>query len=115
LRRYILVEPGQHNHGAVHGRRILYAEDSIVSQKIVKRMLERAGAQCTLVDNGELAVHAALHAYPPFDCILMDCDMPVCNGWEATRQIQMVGRRRLTVSKPVLKAPMVSALETRIS
>ena len=51
--------------------RFLYAEDSIPNQKIVKRMLERAGALCTVVENGEAAVYAALHAAPPFDCILM--------------------------------------------
>jgi CheY-like chemotaxis protein len=64
----------------LRGRHILYAEDSIPSQKIVQRMLERAGVRCTVVDNGEAAVHAALHASPPFDCILMDCNMPVLDG-----------------------------------
>jgi CheY-like chemotaxis protein len=39
-----------------------------------------AGVQVTVVANGEIAVHAALHANPPFDCILMDCNMPVCDG-----------------------------------
>jgi CheY-like chemotaxis protein len=43
-------------------------------------MLERAGAACTVVENGELAVHAALHTMPPFDCILMDCNMPILDG-----------------------------------
>ena len=58
-------------HGAMHGRHILYAEDSILSQRIVKRMLDRVGVQCTVVDNGQAAVEAVLHASPPFDCILM--------------------------------------------
>jgi CheY-like chemotaxis protein len=62
------------------GRHILYAEDSYPNQKIVNRMLERAGAACTVVENGELAVHAALHTMPPFDCILMDCNMPILDG-----------------------------------
>jgi CheY-like chemotaxis protein len=47
---------------------------------IVRRMLERAEVRCTVVDNGEAAVHAALHASQPFDCILMDCNMPILDG-----------------------------------
>jgi len=78
----------QPEHKALRGRHILYAEDSIPSQKIVKRMLGRAGVQCTVVDNGEAAVHAALHAHPPFDCILMDCNIPIMDGWGATQEIR---------------------------
>ena len=52
----------------------------------------------TVVDNGEVAVHAALHAYPPFDCILMDCNMPVCDGWQATREI----RRKMGKETPII-------------
>ena len=48
------------------------------------------GVQCTVVDDGQAAVHAALHAHLPSDCILMACNMPVCDGWEATREIQAV-------------------------
>ena len=88
----------QPQHAAMRGRHILYAEDSIASQTIVKRMLVHAGVQCTVVDNGEAAVHAALRAYPPFDCILMDCNMPILDGWGATRQIRKAMGRGLQSS-----------------
>ena len=88
----------QLQHAAMRGRHILYAEDSIASQTIVKRMLAHAGVQCTVVDNGEAAVHAALRAYPPFDCILMDCNMPILDGWGATRQIRKAMGRGLQSS-----------------
>jgi PleD family two-component response regulator len=53
------------------GYQLLYAEDSLPSQKIVKRLLEKAGSKCTVVDNGKLAVEAALENPTMFDCILM--------------------------------------------
>jgi hypothetical protein len=87
----------QPQYEALRGRHILYAEDSVPSQKIVQRMLERAGVRCTVVDNGEAAVHAALHASPPFDCILMDCNMPILDGWGATRDIQAVMDHRTPI------------------
>jgi DNA-binding response OmpR family regulator len=72
-------------HLANEGYHLLYAEDSMPSQKIVKRMLENAGLKCTVVDNGKAAVDEALNSPAMFDCILMDCNMPVMDGWEATR------------------------------
>ena len=56
---------------SLEGCHLLYAEDSLPSQKIVKRMLEKAGAKCTVVENGKLAVEAALEENAAFDCILM--------------------------------------------
>jgi hypothetical protein len=53
------------------GCHLLYAEDSLPSQKIMQRMLHKAGAKCTLVGNGEAAVEAALSNPIMFDCILM--------------------------------------------
>jgi PleD family two-component response regulator len=54
------------------GCHLLYAEDSLPSQKIVKRILEKAGAKCTVVDNGKKAVETVLNDPATiFDCILM--------------------------------------------
>jgi len=53
------------------GCHLLYAEDSLPSQKIVKRILEKAGAKCTVVDNGKKAVETVLNDPTIFDCILM--------------------------------------------
>ena len=71
----------QLQHAVMRGRHILYAEDSIASQTIVKRMLVHAGVKCTVVDNGEAAVHAALSACPPFDCILMVGPAGICRHY----------------------------------
>jgi CheY-like chemotaxis protein len=53
------------------GMHLLVAEDSLVSQQIMKRMLEKAGAKVSLVDTGKAAVEAALKLPTTFDCILM--------------------------------------------
>ena len=68
---------------------VLLAEDNAVNQKVVRLMLERAGMSVTVVSDGAQAVVAARDNN--FDVILMDCDMPVMDGFEATRQIRQVG------------------------
>ena len=66
--------------------RILVAEDHHLSQKVVRGMLSRLGMQAVTVDNGEDAVNQAKEQ--AFDIILMDCEMPLMNGFEATRAIR---------------------------
>jgi hypothetical protein len=61
----------QNSSPPLAGRHLLYAEDSLPSQKIVTRMLVNAGARCSVVENGAAAVEAALNNPSMFDCILM--------------------------------------------
>jgi CheY-like chemotaxis protein/HPt (histidine-containing phosphotransfer) domain-containing protein len=76
--------------GAVRGSRwsarVLLAEDNEINQEVARELLAEAGCEVVVVGNGEQAVRAVGSA--EFDVVLMDCQMPVMDGWEATRQIR---------------------------
>jgi len=66
--------------------KVLMAEDNIINQKVLDRILKRVGVtDVTIVDNGKKAVDAS--ATTKFDCILMDMQMPVMDGLEACKII----------------------------
>ncbi|MEZ4221637.1 MAG: response regulator [Polyangiaceae bacterium] len=66
------------------GLRVLVAEDNPINQEVVAGLLEMWGCDVTLVENGVLALQALRsHRY---DIVLMDCQMPTMDGYEATRQ-----------------------------
>lgn len=76
--------PSQHI-GKINGR-VLVAEDSPVNQEVAKAMLTRLGMETTIASDGKLAVELIYNN--PFDIVLMDCQMPVMDGFEATSQIR---------------------------
>jgi PAS domain S-box-containing protein len=70
----------------VAGARILLVEDNPVNQRIAQRMLQKQGAVVTIAGHGAEALERLDAA--PFDLVLMDCQMPVMDGFTATRRIR---------------------------
>ena len=68
------------------GLRILVAEDNAVNQTIVRKLLERAGCVVDVAANGRHAINQWQEG--EYDLILMDCQMPEVDGFEATREIR---------------------------
>jgi signal transduction histidine kinase len=66
--------------------RILVAEDNDINQVVTKTVLANAGYQCDIVENGKQALEALSNA--AYDLVLMDCQMPEMDGFEATKRFR---------------------------
>ena len=78
------------------GRKVLLVEDNQVNQTVIEAMLTSLGYEVSLVSDGAQAIHFA--NTERFAAILMDCRLPIINGYEATRQIrQLPGCRALPI------------------
>ncbi len=75
--------------GVLQGMHILVAEDNEINAEILNELLDMAGATCEICENGGLVVEAFEKSAPgTYGLILMDVQMPVMNGYEATKAIR---------------------------
>ncbi|QDT25103.1 Sensory/regulatory protein RpfC [Gimesia panareensis] len=75
----------------LEGFRILLTEDGLYNQRLITFLLKKAGAEVSLAENGQISIDLALEAEDqgqPFDIILMDMQMPVLDGYNATQQLR---------------------------
>ena len=79
------------------GMHILVVEDGKVNQIVIMKMLQDAGATVRIAENGKLGLEAVESAKQPFDVILMDMQMPVMDGYEATFRLRQNG-----FTKPII-------------
>ncbi len=80
--------------------RILVAEDNPINQKVAQAMLKKMGLRADVVANGKEAVNVL--QIIPYDLLLMDCQMPEMDGFEAARVIRQEGSKALNPGIPII-------------
>lgn len=71
-----------------HNKHVLLVEDNRVNQLVAQEMLNSLGIQVSVAEQGEKAIALISKSTKPFDMILMDCQMPVMDGYQTTRAIR---------------------------
>ena len=77
--------------------RVLLAEDGPDNRRLISFVLEKAGAKLTAVEDGQAAIEAALEALEtghPFDVVIVDIQMPLVDGYQATERLRAAGYKR---------------------
>jgi signal transduction histidine kinase/CheY-like chemotaxis protein len=90
------------------GKRILIVEDNRINQIVTKKIVEKNNMSCVIAENGQVAVDIAKTEF--FDLILMDINMPVKNGINATKEIRL-----FNTTTPILALTAVEVEEMRYS
>lgn len=81
-----VAEPWQRGAASLHGARVLLAEDNPMNRQLVELYLEASGCDLEMVQDGEELLQALRRASA--DVVLMDCQMPVMDGFTATRVLR---------------------------
>jgi len=81
-------------------RCVLVAEDNLVNQKVIKGMLSRLNLEVDVVGDGQAAVDAV--CAKQYAVVIMDCQMPLLDGYEATAEIRRLAGENKIVDLPII-------------
>ena len=88
--------------------RILVVEDDLANQKVAELFLRKLGYQVELASNGQQAIELCKEA--DYDLVLMDCQMPIMDGFETTRQLRQKCSEKGKIPIVALTANVVSGI-----
>ena len=102
------VDEGEQVEPSEDAPLVLLVEDNLVNREVAREMLLQCGIRCEAVENGEEAVDAVENGN--FDMVIMDCQMPVMDGYEATRVLRQreVEKFKNNVGKVRRRLPIVA-------
>ncbi len=89
--------PAQCAYPSLNGCRVLLVEDGLDNQRLISFLLQKSGAEVSIADNGRAAINAieaACKGDLAIDLILMDMQMPILDGYAATRELRLAGEMR---------------------
>ncbi len=93
-RGIVQSKPSGANGADLQGARILLVEDNAINRQVASELLGAEGMEVSIAVNGKEGVEMAAAVDPPFDAVLMDLQMPVMDGYEATRLMRADARLR---------------------
>ena len=96
----VAVEQNDGDDSVLQGVDVLLVEDTVVNQQVAMAMLEGFGCRVTVANHGADAV--ALFEDDRFDVVLMDCQMPIMDGYEATREIRRFEELHQQAATPII-------------
>lgn len=82
--------------------KVLVAEDNLVNQMVIDGLLKKFDIRAVITGNGVMAIQAFEDGAMQFDLILMDCEMPELDGYQATRKIRELEREHRLTATPII-------------